>query len=118
MDQFTFHVRVVPGASLVSRAKESGHDEARLIGRRVARVHSLELNMPRKKLARRFEPRYGVSQTMLDAECRCVGRELEDYLLLSMNDLRTKLPELQKQIATLDQSARPRAAGPAVYARP
>lgn len=67
-----------------------------------------EFNMPRKKLIRRFEPRYGVSQTILDTECRYVGRELEDYLLLSVNDLRTKLSELQKQIATLEEELQAR----------
>jgi hypothetical protein len=51
--------------------------------------------MPRPKLARRFEPRFGVSQSMLDAESRYVAKELEDYLLLSINDLRESLKERQ-----------------------
>jgi hypothetical protein len=59
--------------------------------------------MSGKKLIRRFEPRYGVSQTMIDAECRYVGRELEDYLLLSTDDLRKQLADLQKQIAKADE---------------
>ena len=40
---------------------------------------------------RRFEPRFGVSQSMLEHEARYVGREVEDYCLLSLNDLRKKL---------------------------
>src|SRR2546429_229501 len=63
--------------------------------------HSLrgkEVNMPRQKLARRFVPRYGVSQGMLDAECVWVGRELEDTLLSSLTDLRQKLKDLQARI--------------------
>ena len=58
--------------------------------------------MARKKLARRFEPRGGVSQPMLEAECRFISRELEDYLLLSITDLRQKLNERPKRIAELE----------------
>lgn len=56
--------------------------------------------MPPPKLARRFEPRYGVSQSVLEAESRYVARELEDYLLLSVNELRQKLRERQGLLAT------------------
>lgn len=59
--------------------------------------------MPRKKLARRFEPRYGVSQTMLDAECKYIGRELEDYLLQSTNELRETLAKRQALISTAEE---------------
>lgn len=52
--------------------------------------------MPHRKLARRFEPRYGVNQTMLDIESKWVGRELEDQLLQSTNELRQRLGEWQK----------------------
>jgi hypothetical protein len=51
--------------------------------------------MPRKKLPRRFDPRGGVSQTMVDAECPHVGQELDDYLVLSISELRQRLGELQ-----------------------
>ena len=55
--------------------------------------------MPRRKLARRFEPRYGVNQTMLDVECKWVQCELEDHLLLSLNDSREKLAEVHRLVA-------------------
>ncbi len=54
--------------------------------------------MPRPKLARRFEPRFGVSQAMLETESRYVGKELEDYLLLSLTELREKLKERQTNL--------------------
>ena len=55
--------------------------------------------MARKKLARRFEPRGGVSQPMLEAESRFIAKELEDYLLLSITDLRKTLDERHRKIA-------------------
>lgn len=55
--------------------------------------------MPRRKLARRFEPRFGVSQPILDAEASYVARELEDYLVLSTNDLREKLSDMLAKVA-------------------
>jgi hypothetical protein len=66
-------------------------------------VISPENIMPRKKLARRFEPRYGVSQTMLDAESKYIGRELEDYLLQSTNELRETLAKRQALIGTAEE---------------
>jgi len=57
--------------------------------------------MPRRKLARRFEPRYGVTQEMLEAEAVWVGREFDDHLLLSSNDLLRMLREHQ---ASIEQS--------------
>lgn len=51
--------------------------------------------MPRKKLIRRFEPRYGVTQEMLALESKYVAREVEDNLLLSANDLSQRLSELR-----------------------
>jgi hypothetical protein len=66
-------------------------------------VISPENIMPRRKLARRFEPRYGVSQTMLDAECRYIARELEDYLLQSTNELRETLGKRQALIGTAEE---------------
>jgi hypothetical protein len=59
--------------------------------------------MPRKKLIRRFEPRYGVSQQMLEMEAKYVGREMEDYLLLSANDLQEKLTRLRQEWTQADQ---------------
>jgi hypothetical protein len=35
--------------------------------------------MPRRNLARRFEPRYGVSNSMVEEEAKWLGREAEDY---------------------------------------
>lgn len=46
--------------------------------------------MPRPKLARRFEPRYGVSQAALDVESTYVIREMEDHRSLSPTDIDTK----------------------------
>jgi tetrahydromethanopterin S-methyltransferase subunit B len=60
--------------------------------------------MPRKHLARRFEPRYGVSQSMVDEETKWVAREVEDQLLRSTNELREHLSELQAKVATAEQS--------------
>jgi hypothetical protein len=51
--------------------------------------------MPRKKLIRRFEPRYSVSQEMLDREAQYVVREHEDHLLGSIEGLRERLEQLQ-----------------------
>jgi hypothetical protein len=73
--------------------------------------------MPRTKLARRFEPRFGVSQLMIDTEGKYVRRELEDHLILSTNELRDKLAmahqriaasevELQRRIAALPDRER------------
>ena len=53
--------------------------------------------MPRKKLIRRCEPRYGVSRKLLELESVYVGREQEDYLLLSANDLTARLNLLQSK---------------------
>jgi hypothetical protein len=47
----------------------------------------------KKEQVRRFEPRTGVSQHMVDDEARYVAREVEDYCLLSLNDLEQKLIE-------------------------
>ncbi len=73
--------------------------------------------MPRRKLARRFEPRYGVSQVALDVESKYVGRELEDQLLQSTADLRKQLSkwndlttvaeaELQAKLETINDRER------------
>jgi hypothetical protein len=45
------------------------------------------------KRIRRFEPRYGVSRPMIEAEAQHLGREVESYLRLSLDDLRQKLGE-------------------------
>jgi hypothetical protein len=47
----------------------------------------------KKEQVRRFEPRTGVSQQMVDNEARFVSREMEDYCLLSLNDLKQKLAD-------------------------
>jgi hypothetical protein len=51
--------------------------------------------MPRKKLIRRFEPRYTVSQEMVDREAKYVHLEHADYLLGSIHDLREQLDKWQ-----------------------
>jgi hypothetical protein len=51
--------------------------------------------MPRKKLNRHFEPRYGVSQETVDLEATYVAREHQDYMLLAINDLKEKLAALR-----------------------
>ena len=60
--------------------------------------------MPRKKLVRHFEPRYGVSQQMLEVEGNYVMREHEDYLLLYTNDLRKRLETLRNQWRDADEA--------------
>jgi hypothetical protein len=47
--------------------------------------------MPRRKLARRFEPRWGVTRPMLEVEARYVAKECEDYARRSTNELRDNL---------------------------
>ena len=49
--------------------------------------------MPRKNLLRRFEPRYGVSAAMIEAEARSLAREAEDHELLSASELETTRSE-------------------------
>jgi hypothetical protein len=58
--------------------------------------------MPRKKLARRFEPRFGVNQVMLDTEVKWVQRELDDHLLLSLTDLHKNLADVQLKVARVE----------------
>jgi hypothetical protein len=60
--------------------------------------------MPRQKLSRRFEPRYGVSQSMLEAECKWVERELDDHLIRSASELRKSLSDIQAKVATAQAS--------------
>lgn len=61
--------------------------------------------MPRKKLIRHFEPRYGVSREMVDVEAKYVAREHEDYMLLAIGDMRQKLYELRGKWSEADQNA-------------
>ncbi len=63
--------------------------------------------MPRKNLARRFDPRGGVSEVMLDAETVYLGREIEDYLLLSFDDLREMLATRRKMLEEIQQELQP-----------
>jgi hypothetical protein len=51
--------------------------------------------MPGRKLARRWDPRFGVSRQMLEVESTYVAREKEDYLLLSVDDLQGRLASLR-----------------------
>jgi tetrahydromethanopterin S-methyltransferase subunit B len=64
--------------------------------------------MPRKKLVRRFEPRFGVSQPMLDAEAGYVAKELEDHVLWSIDDLRKNLGEVHKLFGAAEQELQAR----------
>ena len=59
--------------------------------------------MPRRNLARRFEPRYGVGQSMVDAEAKWVERELEDQLINSTNELRERLSELHAKVGSAEE---------------
>ena len=52
--------------------------------------------MPRKRLVRRFEPRYGVSEQMIAYEAKYVAREVEDHELLSITDLKQALANTRK----------------------
>lgn len=58
--------------------------------------------MPRKKRLRRFEPRFGVSQPMLDEESKWVKQELDNYLLLSVHELKEMLATRQTLLVTHD----------------
>jgi len=63
--------------------------------------------MPRKKLIRRFEPRYTVSQEMVDRESKYIHLEHADYLLGSIHDLHEELEKwgpLWRQINQIAES--------------
>jgi len=60
--------------------------------------------MPRKQMARRFEPRYGISESMLELEAKYLGREIEDYRVFSINDLREKLADWQMKLTTAESN--------------
>src|SRR5437868_3606441 len=49
-----------------------------------------ETRMPKRQRARRFEPRFGVSQQILETEANHVAREVADYELLATNELKDK----------------------------
>ncbi len=51
--------------------------------------------MPRKKLSRRFEPRYGVSAAMIEEEAAWLGREVQDHEVLAVADVEEKRSERQ-----------------------
>jgi hypothetical protein len=58
--------------------------------------------MPRKKLIRRFEPRYTVSQDMVEAEAKYVAREFEDRMVRSTDELGQNLRTLRQVWAEAD----------------
>jgi hypothetical protein len=60
--------------------------------------------MPRKKLVRRCEPRYAISREMLEQEAKYVAHEVEDYLLLSIDDLKERLVRMWKVWDETDQT--------------
>src|SRR5438046_2941383 len=53
--------------------------------------------MPRKKLLRRFEPRYGVSQAAVEVEAKYLGREVEDYEHSSSAEIESRHGACEKQ---------------------
>src|SRR5689334_2620578 len=55
--------------------------------------------MPRKKL-RRFDPRFGVSEQMLEAEGIYVGQEFRDHQSSSITQLKEWLTQRQTLIVT------------------
>jgi hypothetical protein len=57
-----------------------------------------------KPRVRRFDPQGGVSRPMIEAEAKYVAREMDNYLLLSMNDLKQKLAERGGQWNQADES--------------
>jgi hypothetical protein len=57
-----------------------------------------------KPRVRRFEPQGGVSRPMIEAEAKYVAREMDNYLLLSLNDLKQKLTERGAQWNQADES--------------
>ena len=61
--------------------------------------------MPRKKLIRHFESRYGVSQEMVDVEATYIAREHQDYMLLATNDLKERLVKLRTKWQQADGQA-------------
>lgn len=58
--------------------------------------------MPRKHLARRFEPRFGVSQIVIDEESKYVARELEDRLVWSAEKLTDHLSKVRAQLDRIE----------------
>jgi len=58
--------------------------------------------MPRRKLARRFEPRSGVSDSMLDVEVTYVQREVEDYRIYSHRELAERLQKRLTDLTVLE----------------
>jgi hypothetical protein len=58
--------------------------------------------MPRRRLARRFEPRYGVSEYMVQQEAVWLARELDDHLLWSTLQLQERLARLHPRTIAAD----------------
>lgn len=73
-----------------------------LSGRRTARGCLAEMYMKTK--VRRFDPWGGVTRPMIEAEAKHIAREMEDYLLLSLNDLKEKLSTRGQQWNQADES--------------
>src|SRR5688500_5781119 len=83
---------LIEGSITLSGWWVDGRSADGVVGR-AAPVHhpkGVRASMSRRKLARRFEPRWGVSVPILEAEAVYVARERGDYLLLSLQDLRDK----------------------------
>jgi hypothetical protein len=71
---------------------ESGSRDAGLLPVRLFIVER-SITMPRKKLARRFDPIRGVNRPMLEVEAQYVAKEIEVYVRLSANELRKMIAE-------------------------
>ena len=56
----------------------------------------------RKKRARRFSPRYGVTQLAIEEEAKELHREMEDYLIQSQAELDKTLKERHKSWTEAD----------------
>jgi hypothetical protein len=60
--------------------------------------------MPRRKLIRHFEARYGVSREMVNIEAKHVAREHESYMLQSSKDLAQQLQDVRTRWHEADQT--------------
>jgi len=58
--------------------------------------------MPRREFARRFEPRYGVSDPMLETEVEYLRREVEDQRVYSSNDLTERLSNRRRDLTVVE----------------
>jgi hypothetical protein len=61
--------------------------------------------MPKVKKSRHFnEPQCGVSRAVIEFECKSVGREMENYLLLALAETKTMMAERLRSYEQADAS--------------